>query len=1410
MTTSNPSFSFRLRVGLVAVLLGLAVAAQMQADDRDLVRASGQEPYLFIVFDVSGSMTWQPPDEANGVPTDAFAPAFGDDPRSKFYQAKSALFKTLQDRELQDILWGFAPYNHDESRVFRKHWVYTPTEDPSWASTVPYPLIGQPKLFGDPCFDNQDDNTTCNIADANNDPPFDPPQADFDFDFAATPPTATLGACDNLQDLSLHEGLGEVLNFPALGDDPTSSLVQTSEWVRVGTRDFAVVYTGLASGVYGDDTIDVGISIRESGGCDNWISDWESDTITFGKTFDQDNSVPPRQLTGGNQTLIWQADAQRDGDDLSIGWFNNADDSRTTNQCSGWEPNTDSAQDISAGVNLHYTTVDDPLNRHATAFDRGDLIPWDWQDEAVWGIGNSNRIEIMKHLAPSFDGVDPGTADFRVATYFEDHPDTLFPTNGSGHLPLKTQFVNRPPMIPNGLTPIGNSMNDFKNWFDAWKAVASGPGGDPFFGCRSVNLLILTDGDENCYGGSTGGTTDGQGDHNPCAVATELLDQGNRNVRTFVIGFGVPGTSANFLNCIAQNGGTDEIDLDNDGIIDVTGPILPGSEDDLVTALKSIATAVQAQSRSFASAAVPQAQVNVDDKVYLTSFQPIENTSVWPGRLDAYLRPVPLRTQDFTLPDGSFETRLVPDPTQACGPNDESQCHVWNAAEELMQQAPTDAEVMAGTFNLGTAENQRRIHYSLDRTDYEIPVTRRDFVAPTSDALWMDIMVAMGICEPGDAICRDDPDQRDRVNQTLEFFHGIKIAPDPNDPNITIEYLLGDFFHSDPLVKGNPDNFRFWVADVEGDGSLPLEKPCDTSPDGYRCFFEKHRLRRKVIFGGTNDGQFHGFDAGIFRGTCEQGQLPGTEFVVGEFDNGTGRELFSYVPRIAMPLVRGLAETPGHTFTVDGRIVVGDIFIDPEQPTGTPTAADRQWRSALVSGLREGGSGYFSLDITQPDELLECNGTPSLPQPLGGTAGWVPSCSVSNANCDFWYPQPLWEFIDDMDCVNEFLDGPYIGRCDDDGNGRRDLADSWSTPTIGRIRVIPQGNTEPIDKYVAIFGGGMDAERNGQSDAGGNFIYMVDMETGRAIYKRQVIGSAMADMAAVDTNQDGYLDTIYIGTTAGLLYKADIGIPQELEDRTSLDQGFKVTSALWAPFPIFSTEGKSISPEVTVIFVPELGQFALAVGTGDREDLWAKTLQEGRFYLFLDRAFELGDANLPLTEADLQRIDTFDSNASGDLLRQPPFGWYFPLEVEERVISRAFSLAGVTVFSSFQPDEDVSGDGSVCRRFGNSRSFVVNTTNGNSLLPSGDRFFVIEGGFLSPAFAETSQTKNPGSGSGGPTASDLPDNLSDVIEEIKKLLPNDCRFANYTINIKAVRDDTGIQFLAAIPVCTQETNWKDL
>ena len=51
---------------------------------------------------------------------------------------------------------------------------------------------------------------------------------------------------------------------------------------------------------------------------------------------------------------------------------------------------------------------------------------------------------------------------------------------------------------------------------------------------------------------------------------------------------------------------------------------------------------------------------------------------------------------------------------------------------------------------------------------------------------------------------------------------------------------------------------------------------------------------------------------------------------------------------------------------------------------------------------------------------------------------------------------------------------------------------------------------------------------------------MVDIETGKAIYKAQVDGAVPSEPAAVDTDQNGFLDTIYVGTPAGFLYKVDI------------------------------------------------------------------------------------------------------------------------------------------------------------------------------------------------------------------------------------------------------------------------------
>ena len=299
-----------------------------------------------------------------------------------------------------------------------------------------------------------------------------------------------------------------------------------------------------------------------------------------------------------------------------------------------------------------------------------------------------------------------------------------------------------------------------------------------------------------------------------------------------------------------------------------------------------------------------------------------------------------------------------------------------------------------------------------------------------------------------------------------------------------------------------------------------------------------------------------------------------------------------------------------------------------------------------------------------------------------------------------------------------------------------------------------------VDKFVAVFGGGMDPNRKDEPDqtqVRGNHLFMVDMETGRAIYKRPVVGSAAADPAVVDIDQDGYADTVYFGTTAGFLYKVDISTIESLVD-LGASGGFKITSSNWDPFPIFNTANRPIYHEPTIIFVTELGKYAVAIGTGDREDLWSRRLgesrDEGRFYMFVDRDFDASDSFLPLDETDLQQIALTDANTTADYLRQSPFGWYLLLNPGERLISEAFSLAGVTIFSSYEPLESISEDGAICQRYGNSKIYVVTSTASNTLLSNNERYFTIEGGFLSPPFAETSQTKNPTSGEGGPTADD--------------------------------------------------------
>lgn len=1388
MCRTRPFRSLRSRLGaplLLAALALVSVAPSAWTDDRDLVKQGQKDPYVFVLLDVSGSMNQSisctQAQINNGECTllcpdgECLPRMVGDDPASRLVVAKKAIYQIV--KETDGLNFGFATFDQREMKIYRKHWWYAlRAVQPNGFITLQngrvYPAPGQEEVFGDATW-------VCNTVD-------------------------TIGCQgNNPADLSDAWEFGKIQRWPKLGVDNSGNSFP-SDFTRVTyIRDgatYRVTWTPLnrpdaATNRLGNATVTMRLTVDR---CTNT----NCTSVTGSQTKDlvwekQDEMIYWEPVNPVDRTLPAQT------------YFGNNTGVRGLNgvqPLTNWDSNTD-AGDAFGGVNIRQDTIPDPAvpNRGA-AFTIGDVIPLDWK--------NNQRQRILERMAPNIIGDPSATPDFQVATYFND-----FKTGSDSILRLKDS--TKRPLVAEGTTPIGGSMRDFRTWLTSWYSVASDQTlvsgvkrGDPNFDCRPTYLLLITD----------GLASDG---NLSCTEATALrtLSIGGKAypVKTYVVALGLKSNQVagfdNNLSCIAYNGGTgkfpdvrdcrsssltdscdDAFGPLGDGKDDGPGPLFPQNETELVAALRSILNSIRGDARSFAAAAVPSVQANIQDKVVLSSFTPV-NEVIWPGRIDAYVKPIPTKSVTLTLADGTTEVREVPDRDRLCTTAGQIGCRLWDGGEKLMLQAPTQSEITSGDFNLDTAgggSDKRRVYFMYTGSAGTLE-ERRFFKVPTTSADWTDMLVGMKICAPLDLVCQLLAANRNAADAAIRYFHKVKQYDNPNVAGAKIDFLLGDIFHSDPIVVGEPNNFRYYASNL----------------NGYRDYFAKHRLRRKVLLVGSNDGALHAFDAGIFRGTL----------TTGKFDNGSGHELFAYIPRAVLPALKKASDdanasppkTDQHTFKVDGGLTVADVYINPL----FPATGAREWRTVAVGGLREGGgtfstggrsvySGYYALDITQPDEL---NGD-EIPQPAGSPA-YVPSCPNASASCGPQsYPGVLWEFNDP--CL--------LGPCDEEpllstGRGTPDLGDTWSVPNIGRIKICttttvpcPTANIE--DRHVAIFGGGMDPTRNNVT---GNWLYMVDIETGKAIYKRQLDGSAPSKPAAVDTDLDGYLDTLYIGTVRGFLYKADISTAQPLNPLADN----RVTAAAWNPFKIFDTGGRPMYYPPAVVFITQKGRYALAFGTGDRERLWESTTVTGRFYLILDDGWNTSTSGLPFTAANFQQLTVSSTSVAGaDYLinnTNPSLknGWYLELAPAERVITETFALSGVTVFSSFQPTTTTgtSGSTTVCGYSGNSRIFVLNTTNGNAIFDTGQRFRTVKD-FVTSPFTERGQTQNDPNGTGGTGGGNQPEELTEhlrrVMLELQKLFPSSCKFANYTINIKAVRSDTGLEFIAPVPVCMIEKNWKEL
>ncbi|MGC9423792.1 pilus assembly protein [Vibrio sp.] len=418
----------------------------------------------------------------------------------------------------------------------------------------------------------------------------------------------------------------------------------------------------------------------------------------------------------------------------------------------------------------------------------------------------------------------------------------------------------------------------------------------------------------------------------------------------------------------------------------------------------------------------------------------------------------------------------------------------------------------------------------------------------------------------------------------------------------------------------------------------------------------KDDWNKGYVFVGANDGMLHAFR------------------------DATGEEAWAFIPPDLLPNLKyladvelGLSTQKNHYYFVDGSPVVyvydadGDGNILPlpsDHPDyDTSDTSDDNDKAILICGMRRGGGtcsltpdttqgAYFALDISDPEN-----------------------------------PQYLWS-------INS------------NSTGFSEMAQTWSTPRLTKIRVHSGENT--VTKVAAIITGGYDTnedlrygakdlfpatgdpneegeiDRNtsdkedgsngtslGSADpyipggrGHGRGIFIVEiatLENGVPNFSNSgtLIESFVhtesnhmdycipSDPLVIDTNQDGYAERIYVGDTGGQLWRVNIS-PTLTEEGTTVEDNWSATRIFKANPGADNSAGRKIFYKPTATISGD--DTFIYFGTGDREHP-LNTEVVDRFYVIRDR--EVGsntwDYSTPLSENNLVDVTEYDISSDNQL-----------------------------------------------------------------------------------------------------------------------------------------------------------------
>jgi len=322
------------------------------------------------------------------------------------------------------------------------------------------------------------------------------------------------------------------------------------------------------------------------------------------------------------------------------------------------------------------------------------------------------------------------------------------------------------------------------------------------------------------------------------------------------------------------------------------------------------------------------------------------------------------------------------------------------------------------------------------------------------------------------------------------------------ESGIKKEWLLGPVNHSVPALMV-PPGYPRWLHGTQ---------VTEAERERFADFQKAHQTRQSVLFVGSGDGMLHAFDAGAFR-HGDNPDTPGIKENRGYFqcesknetsphycenvhgskcpNYGTGRELWAFIPVNLMPRLKNNLLSAGDRAQINTPPAISDVYID----TNGDGLAD-SWRTVVICASGIGGDSILCLDVTDPNR-----------------------------------PIFLWEFS----AIDLFRD-----------------PDAQAVAQIGRILDPLTG--EP--KWTAFIATGKMVGKDNYPS-----VYLIDISDGTLI-KRVTLdedvdlngdGTLDVDEAGygrggilsghpviVDSDDNGFVDRLYIGSNCGTVYKVNL------------------------------------------------------------------------------------------------------------------------------------------------------------------------------------------------------------------------------------------------------------------------------